>query len=40
MVDKLTTVRRNNVQVRVGRLSSQQVVELERVLMTFLGMAR
>lgn len=40
MVDKLTTVRRSNVQVRVGRLSSQQMVDLERLLMTFLGMAR
>ncbi|MGO1385187.1 MAG: type II toxin-antitoxin system PemK/MazF family toxin [Arachnia sp.] len=40
MVDKLTTVRRSNVLVRVGRLSSQQMVELERLMMTFLGMAR
>lgn len=40
MVDKLTTVRRSNVQARVGRLSSQQMVELERLLLTFLGMAR
>lgn len=40
MVDKLTTVRRSNMQVRIGRLSSQQMVELERLLMTFLGMAR
>ena len=40
MVDKLTTVRRSNVQARAGRLSSQQMVELERLLLTFLGMAR
>lgn len=40
MVDKLTTVRRANVLRRVGRLSRQQVVELERLMMTFLGMAR
>lgn len=40
MVDKLTTMRRSNVQVRIGRLSSQQMVELERLMMTFLGMAR
>ena len=40
MVDKSTTVRRTNVHLRVGRLSSQQMVELERLLMTFLGMAR
>ena len=39
-VDTLTTVRRSNVQARVGRLSSQQMVELERLLLTFLGMAR
>ncbi len=39
MVDKLTTVRRGIVQVRIGRPSSQQMVELER-LMIFLGMAR
>lgn len=40
MVDKLTTVRRSNVQTRVGRLSSPQMVDLERLMMTFLGMAR
>lgn len=40
MVDKLTTVRRSNVHVRIGRLSSGQMVELERLVMTFLGMAR
>ncbi len=40
MVDKLTTVRRSNVAARLGRLSSPQMVELERLLMTFLGMAR
>ena len=40
MVDKLTTVRRSSVEARVGRLSSQQMLELERLLMTFLGMAR
>lgn len=40
MVDTLTTVRRSNVQTRIGRLTSQQIVELERLMMTFLGMAR
>jgi mRNA interferase MazF len=40
MVDELTTVRRSNVQVRIGRLSSQQMVEVERLVLTFLGMAR
>lgn len=40
MVDKLTTVRRTNVQTRVGRLTSDQLAEVERALMTFLGLAR
>lgn len=40
MVDKLTTVRRTHAQARIGRLSSHQLVQLERMMMTFLGMAR
>lgn len=40
MVDKLTTARRGSVHSRIGRLSSQQVVELERLIATFLGLAR
>lgn len=40
MVDKLTTVRRSNVDVRVGRLTAQQLVEVERAMMAFLGLAR
>lgn len=40
MIDKLTTVRRSNVHARVGRLSAEQVVEVERALMAFLGLAR
>ncbi|MDL9935991.1 type II toxin-antitoxin system PemK/MazF family toxin [Gordonia sp. ABSL1-1] len=40
MVDKLTAVRRSNVQTRVGRLTSEQLVEVERSLMAFLGLAR
>lgn len=40
MVDKLTTVRRSNVQARVGRLSSEQLAEIERGVMAFLGLAR
>jgi mRNA interferase MazF len=40
MVDKLTTVRRSNVQSRVGRLATDQLAEVERCLMTFLGLAR
>jgi mRNA interferase MazF len=39
MVDKLTTVRRTNLASRVGRLSSSQLVELERLVMVFLGLA-
>lgn len=40
MVDKITTVRRNHVDARVGRLSSQQMVDVERLVATFLGLAR
>ena len=39
MIDKLTTVRRSNVQSRVGRLTSGQLVEVERALLVFLGIA-
>ena len=40
MIDKLTTVRRSNVQGRVGRLTAVQLVEIERAMMAFLGLAR
>lgn len=40
MIDKLTTVRRSNVHTRVGRLTAEQVVEVERAMMAFLGLAR
>lgn len=40
MVDKLTTIRRSSVQTRIGRLTAQQVTEVERSLTTFLGLAR
>lgn len=40
MIDKLTTVRRSSVQQRIGRLSASQVVEIERALAAFLGLAR
>ncbi len=40
IVDKLTTVRRSNVHARVGRLTSEQLVEVERAMMAFLGLAR
>lgn len=39
MVDKLTTVRRSNVRERVGRLTADQLVEVERALLAFLGLA-
>jgi len=40
MIDKLTTVRRTNVVSRVGRLSVDQLAEVERAVMAFLGLAR
>ena len=40
MIDKLTTVRRSNVHARVGRLTAEQLVEIERATMAFLGLAR
>ena len=39
MIDKITTVRRSNVTNRVGRLTSSQLVEIERLVMVFLGLA-
>lgn len=39
MIDKLTTVRRSNVATHVGRLTSEQMVEVERATMVFLGLA-
>ncbi len=40
MIDKLTTVRRSNLHARVGRLTAKQLVEFERAMMAFLGLAR
>lgn len=40
MVDKLTTVRLSNVGAAIGEVSSQQLVEIERRLLVFLGIAR
>ena len=40
MIDKLTTVRRSNVHTRIGRLTAEQLVEVERAMMAFLGLAR
>ncbi len=39
-IDKLITVKRSNVHARVGRLTAEQVVEVERAMMAFLGLAR
>lgn len=39
MVDKVTTVRRANVLNRVGRLSANQLVDLERLVLVFFGLA-
>ena len=39
MIDKVTTVRRSSVTNRVGKLSSAQLVEIERLVMVFLGLA-
>ncbi len=40
MIDKITTVRRSNVHARVGRLTAEQLVEIERAMMAFLGLAQ
>jgi mRNA interferase MazF len=39
MIEKPTTVRRANVQERIGRLTPVQMVEVERALLVFLGIA-
>lgn len=39
MVDKLTTVRRRNIGERIGELRSEQLVEFDRRLLVFLGLA-
>ncbi len=39
MIDKVTTVRRSNAGAALGRLDSVQMVELERRLLVFLGLA-
>ena len=39
MIDKLTTVRRTNVATRLGRLTAEQLTEVERAMMAFLGLA-
>jgi mRNA interferase MazF len=39
MIDKITSVRRSNVGQRIGRVSATSLVEIERALVTFLGIA-
>lgn len=39
MVDKVTTVRRSSLGSRAGRATSIQMVEIERALLVFLGIA-
>jgi mRNA interferase MazF len=39
MVDKLTTMRKENVGSRIGRLADDDVVRLNRAILMFLGLA-
>ncbi|MFF1832283.1 type II toxin-antitoxin system PemK/MazF family toxin [Paenarthrobacter sp. NPDC058040] len=39
MIDKPTTVRRSNVHQRLGRVTASQLVDIERALLVFLGLA-
>lgn len=39
MVDKVTTVAKTKIGVRIGRLSDEDLVRLNRALLVFLGMA-
>jgi mRNA interferase MazF len=39
MVDKLTTMRKENVDSRIGRLADDDVVRLNRAILMFLGLA-
>lgn len=39
MVDKVTTVRRSSLGSHVGRAAAAQMVEIERALLVFLGVA-
>ncbi|QZA18140.1 type II toxin-antitoxin system PemK/MazF family toxin [Mycobacterium malmoense] len=39
MVDKITTVRRSNLETRIGRVSTTLMADIERSLMVFLGLA-
>lgn len=39
MVDKITTVPKNRVEARVGRLGDEDIVRLNRAMIVFLGLA-
>ena len=39
MIDKITTIRRSNTREPVGQITSVQMLELERRLLVFLGLA-
>jgi mRNA interferase MazF len=39
MIDKITTVSKTKVQTRVGRLSDEDVLRLNRAILVFLGLA-
>lgn len=39
MIDKITTVRRANLGQKIGRMSSSQLVDVERLIMVFFGLA-
>ena len=39
MIDKITTVSKNKLEIRVGRLSVEDIVRLNRVVLVFLGLA-
>ena len=40
MADKLSTVKRSSCSTKIGEVHPQQLIEVERVLVTFLGLAR
>ncbi|CAM2919099.1 Growth inhibitor PemK [Skermania piniformis] len=39
MIDKITTVRRSNLDTRIGRVPAASMAEVERSLLVFLGLA-
>lgn len=40
MIDKITTVRAQNLGTRIGALTDREIREVERLLLVFLGMGR